>query len=141
MQLVIPDFVTEFISANSNADYLTAFGIFVGLFIVFKIFNSSVILILKKLGKKTKTKIDDFIIDFIDGLHSPFYTYLAFYFATLTLELPNAIKGILWGILFVFIVFYVAKGLSNSVIHLLDRYKEKRKNSQKSSNEIGRAHV
>ena len=74
MQLVIPDFVTEFISANSNADYLTAFGIFVGLFIVFKIFNSSVILILKKLGKKTKTKIDDFIIDFIDGLHSPFYT-------------------------------------------------------------------
>jgi len=74
---------------NTGQNYLIALGIFIGLFIIFKIFDSAIVTFLKKHAKKTKIKWDDIVIDFISAIHWQFYVFVAFYIGSLTLELPG----------------------------------------------------
>lgn len=111
---------------NTSSDYWTAFLIFGGLFIFFKLFDSYFIYVLKKAAKKTKSTWDDVIIDFLEGISWPFFAYLAFYFAAVSLELPQIISSISWYILLIFLIYYAAKGLINISNHSFDKYKEKR---------------
>ena len=131
----ITGFFIKISESNTNSDYTRALLIFLALFLSFKFFNSSVMFMLKKLKEKTKNKIDDFLINFIDGLHWPFYLYLAVYFSALTLSLPEILNQTLNNLLLIFVIFYVAKGLINVSNHFFDKYGEKRKAKGKSSKE------
>ncbi|MCK5449542.1 mechanosensitive ion channel family protein [Candidatus Pacearchaeota archaeon] len=131
----ITGFFINNLGNNGNSDYLRALLIFLVLFISFKFFSSSVMLMLKKIKEKTKNNIDDFLIDFIDGLHWPFYLYLAVYFSAKALSIPEVLDKTLNIFLLIFVMFYVAKGLTNVSNHLLDKYGEKRKAKGKSSKE------
>ncbi|MCK5321122.1 mechanosensitive ion channel family protein [Candidatus Pacearchaeota archaeon] len=131
----ITGFFIKILENNNSSDYVRALLIFLGLFIFFKVFNSSIMFMLKKVKEKTKNNIDDFLIDFIDSLHWPFYVYLAVYFSALTLSLPEVLDQILNIFLLIFVIFYIAKGLVNVSNHFLDKYGEKRKAKGKSSKE------
>ncbi|MEA3248266.1 MAG: mechanosensitive ion channel family protein [Nanoarchaeota archaeon] len=131
----ITGFFVKILENNTNSDYTRALLIFFALFIAFKFFSSSVISIFKKIKEKTKNNIDDFIIDFLDGLHWPFYIYLAVYFSARTLSLPEEFNQSLNIFLLIFVIFYIAKGLINVSNNLLDKYGEKRKAKGKSSKE------
>ncbi|MFH1290960.1 MAG: mechanosensitive ion channel family protein [archaeon] len=136
MELVtITGFFLKILENNNGSDYMRALLIFLSLFILFKFFSSSVMFTLKKIKEKTKNHIDDFLIDFIEGLHWPFYVYLAVYFSARTLSLPESLNQTLNIFLLIFVMFYVAKGLINVSNNLLDKYGEKRKAKGKSSKE------
>ena len=62
---------------NSVLEYLIAFGIFLLLFIAFKIFVKYILNQIKKLAKKTRNHLDDFIIDFIKEIKWQFYIVLS----------------------------------------------------------------
>ena len=126
---------SDFITANTLNEYLIALGIFVGLFIAFKIFDMYIVYIFKKAAKKTKTSWDDFLIDFIDGIHWPFYAYISVYIAALYLVLPELIDKILSAILVLFIGYYAAKGLTGISDGAFDRYKEKKKKEGKNTSD------
>ena len=132
-------FLTEFfrflIENNTLKDYGESLIIFAVLFAFFKIFDFYVIHVLKKFTKKTKITWDDVVVDFIEGIHWPFYAYLAFYFATLPLTLQDFLSKILYYVLLMFIVFYVAKGLINISEHWIERYKKKREKESKTISE------
>ena len=100
----ITGFFIKISESNTNSDYTRALLIFLALFLSFKFFNSSVMFMLKKLKEKTKNKIDDFLINFIDGLHWPFYLYLAVYFSALTLSLPEILNQTLNNLLLIWVV-------------------------------------
>ncbi len=128
--------IINFISENNSTKTLiTALIIFIGLFIIFKAFDSYFIYILKKASKKTKNSWDDVIIDFIEGLSWPFYAYFAFYIAIKTLEMAKTVTNILNFLALLFIVFYAARALINISTHALDRYKEHKRKKKESASE------
>ncbi len=131
----INELIQEILQNNSTNDYWTALLIFVGLFVVFKIFDSYLIYFFKKLSKKTKMTWDDAIFDFLESIKWPFFAYLAFYLGAAYLSLPEAIDKALKFILLVFIIFYLAKGIIGVSDHALDRYKKKREKKGKNTGE------
>lgn len=131
----INELIQEILQNNSTNDYWTALLIFVGLFVVFKIFDSYLIYFFKKLSKKTKMTLDDAIFDFLESIKWPFFAYLAFYLGTAYLTLPEVIDKSLKFILLVFIIFYLAKGIIGVSDHALDRYKRKREKKGKNTGE------
>ena len=58
---------------NSVQDYLIFLGVFIGLFIVFRIFRIIIIKKLEIIFKKTVNSFDDLIIDTISNISKFFY--------------------------------------------------------------------
>ncbi len=129
------DLLQEIITNNNSGDYWIAILMFVGLFIVFKIFDSWGVYKLKHLSKKTKITWDDAAIDFLESIKWPFFAYLAFFIGTSYLTLPEIIDKVLGIILMIFIIFYISKGIISITSHALDRYREKQKKKGKESGE------
>lgn len=89
---------------NSVAEYVWAVLLFLVLLIVFGIFQKSLLAYLRSLSKKTKTDIDDTLIEIAETLRPPFYMFLAFYLGVQTLALSGVLEKILTVILVVWIV-------------------------------------
>ncbi len=119
---------------NTGQEFLVALGIFIGLFIFFKIFSSLIISFLKRQTAKTKIKLDDIIVDFISAIHWQFYIYLSFYMASLTLTLTETINKTLFILLILFIAFYAGQGLSRIVDYFTKEQIEKRKKKDNIEN-------
>ncbi|MDD4351833.1 MAG: mechanosensitive ion channel family protein [Candidatus Gracilibacteria bacterium] len=75
--------------------YLIALGIFLSVVILFQFTQNIVIKRLKKFTKKTKSKIDDLMVDMLDRIGWPFYTTLGLFAASTYLELPQIISNVL----------------------------------------------
>lgn len=119
---------------NSGVDYAIALAIFIGLFAVFKIFDSYILSIFKKASKKTKITWDDVFFDFFSAINWQFYAYVAFYIATRFLTLPELPDKFLYYLLIIFIVFYAAQGFSRIVDHFTKKQIAKRKESETPAN-------
>ena len=119
---------------NTGQELLIALGVFIGLFLVFKLFHSLIIVFLKRQATKTKIKWDDMVIDFINAIHWQFYVYLSFYIATLALTLSEIIDKILLTLLIIFIAFYSGQGFSRMVDYFTKEQIEKRKKNDNSQN-------
>ncbi len=133
--MITDDIFDFFLKTNSSKAYIFSGMIFLGLFLIFKFFDSYFVYILQRATKKTKTNWDDVVVDFLEGIHWPFYVYLSFYIATLFLVLPEVLNKILSYGLFIFIVFYISKGLINVSTQGFEDYKQKRKKANKSASE------
>jgi len=131
---MLQEFLSSTYYGNTGQEYLIAFAILAGLFIIFRLFNYSIIKKLKRIAEKTKTKWDDIIIDFLEGIHWFFYAYLALYLASLYLEVSTVIANWRNYILIIFIGYYVGKGLAKVIDGLVRRQVEKRKEEQKIGN-------
>lgn len=119
---------------NTGQEYLIALGIFIFLFILFKIFASLIVVFLKKQATKTKIKLDDMVIDFINAIHWQFYVYLSFYIAASTLTLTKTIDKTLIILLIIFIAFYAGQGLSRVVDEFTKEQVAKRKKNDNIQN-------
>ena len=125
----------SYLMQNSLTAYLISLGIFVGLFVVFKVLDSYAVFALKKFAKRTKNNIDDLFVGFLEKIGWPFYLFISFYIASLFLKLPDAVNVVFKYLLVIFIVFYASRGLIGVSNSLFDIYQEKRKSSNKSANE------
>ena len=113
---------------NSVYDYATAFAAFLVLSGVFMIVQQIVLKRLAHIASKTKTDIDDMLVGVIRSLKPPFYYFLAFYIAVLSLTLSSFAEGAIEGILIIWIVFQGVMAL-----HVLTTYALLKKAGDKPS--------
>jgi len=90
---------------NTVYEYATAFIVFVVLSVVFMIIQRIVLMRLAILAKKTKTDLDDVLVDVVRSLKPQFYYFLAFYISALSLTLSGLAESIIGGILVIWVVF------------------------------------
>ena len=119
------------IGSNTEKEVLVAIGLFIGLFILFKIIDTIVLNALQKASRKTKITWDDIVIDFIKGIKWPFFVFIALYISAQTLALSEIVEKILRYLLVIFITFYAAKGVIQIVNHLVQKEINKRTEKQK----------
>ena len=140
--------ITSFISninfgveyfGNSLLQYTKAVGLFIVLLIVFKIIQYVILKRLENLAKKTKTDIDDTLISIVKSLRPQFYWFLAFFFAVKFLTLNTLTVKIIGGILVIWVVYQVIKGVQILINYILNKKfgKENDKNAKAAINYIG----
>ncbi len=100
------DFLQNTFWGNSIEAYLLAILIFFVSVYALKIFKSVIIAKIKKVSEKTKTEIDNMVIDAISSIHWPFYVFASLYFSVNFLNVNNAIKNWLFYIFLIAVVYY-----------------------------------
>lgn len=119
---------------NTIEDYALAALAFLGLIILFKIFQSIILFKLKRVAEKTKTDVDDALIRIFMSLRPPFYSYLAFYLALNTLLINDFAKKVINILLIVWIVYQAVKAIQILIEYLVE--KALKKDKQKGSDQI-----
>jgi len=89
---------------NTIANYTIALSVFFGFLILFKLFQVAIIARLKKFAVKTKTDIDDTLIEIVRSLKPPFYSFLAFFFALKFLSVSDTIDKVVGAILVIWVI-------------------------------------
>lgn len=100
---------------NSLMDWGVALFIFALVFGGLKLFQVFVIAYLKKIFKRTKTEIDDIVINSIDSIYWPFYLFIALYAAMKYVSLPERLDTWIDNIFLILLVVFVIKFLSKFV--------------------------
>ncbi len=106
---------------NSVLDYAKAVGLFVVLLIVFKVIQYIILKRLGKLAEKTKTDIDDTLIEITKSLKPPFYWFLAFFFAIKFLTIGILATQVINGILVVWVVYQIIKAVQILLNYILNK--------------------
>jgi len=107
---------------NTVQEYVIALAILLGLTVIFGIFQKLLLHRLEKLAKKTKTKMDDAVIEIFGSVKPPFYAFLAFYVAIQFLDLPDIADKIISAVLIVWVIFLAIKAVQIFINHF---FKEK----------------
>ncbi len=94
---------------NSVLDYLIVIGVFLLSVIVLNIFKTIIVSRIKKLAEKTKSELDDIIINAINAIHWPFYVFVSIYFALRFLSINEKVDKIFFYIFLVAVVYYAIK--------------------------------
>lgn len=94
---------------NTIFEWLIVLLIFLVALIVLRIFKSIIVAKLKKLSKKTKTEIDDIVIDALDLIHWPFYVFVSAYFSLNFINIPPIIQAWVFYIFLIAVVYYIIK--------------------------------
>jgi small-conductance mechanosensitive channel len=105
----INKFLVSEIAGNSGKDYVIAFGIFLGLIAVLWIFELYILTKLKKLAKKTKTQMDDIILEFISEIHWRLYIFISVYIASKSIVLHPVVSRTLHYLIIIVVVYYGVK--------------------------------
>lgn len=106
---------------NTYKTWVIAILVFFGLLFIFALFQMILLRHFKKLAKKTKTDIDDTLIEVIKTVRPPFYSFLAFYLALRFLTLHGwAEKGIEI-ILIIWLVLLIIKALEILVDYVVGK--------------------
>lgn len=79
---------------NSLSAWILAATTFVVLLLLFKIVQSLGIAQLKRLAAKTKTDIDDTLVQIVRSVRPPFYSFVSFYIALRVLAIPHLLQKI-----------------------------------------------
>ncbi len=115
------------ILGNTIEEYFWAVLIFLLVMIVLKIFQKFLIDRIKKITQKTKTDIDDIIVNAISGIHWPFYVLMSFYIAIKFLNVHNFVAQWSYYLLLIAIVYYIIRGLQEFIDYGTKLIVEKRK--------------
>lgn len=110
---------------NTGYQYLVAFAIFIALLILLKIFQVIILARLHKLALKTKTDVDDTLIEVFKKIKPPFYFFLAIYFAIQYLNVSSLIEKVLLALFLIAIVFEVVQALSKILDYFVRKYLER----------------
>lgn len=111
-QLIINNpFLQIVIFGNTTFDWIKAIVIFFIALGILKLFQTILIAHLKIIFEKTKTEIDDIVINAIDAIYWPFYVFAAIYFAIQFIFVPQAIEKWSFYVFLIVIVYYAIKFL------------------------------
>lgn len=106
------------IFGNTIFDYLTAIGIFLLTWILIFIAKKVILVQLKEIAKRTKTTLDDKLIEYVNSINIFFYIVLSMYISTSFLALPGIIHTITYYSLLITIAYYVVKFSHKIIEHL-----------------------
>lgn len=94
---------------NSARAYLEAVLWLVGTIIFLKIFERIIVRKLRRLAKKTRTDIDDVIIETIDNVGLQFYFVIALYLAIRSISFPGHIMVIINAMFLIVLMYEIIK--------------------------------
>lgn len=110
---------------NTISNWLIAIGVFVGIYILVRIFKYAIIHRLEKLADKTATTIDDFLIEVIRKSVVPMLYFSGVYLAMRFLKFTDKVYDITHIALLVIFTFYtlriITSAIKFSVFHYLDK--------------------
>ncbi len=122
---------------NTVADYLLAVAVFGLAMLVFKVFRDIVLTRLKRLAEKTKTDLDETLIDIVRSLRPPFYFFVAFYVAIMLIDLPGPVfKGITY-----FLIIWIGYQIGIVFSVLIDYIIRKKTATEKEAHTQAAAHL
>lgn len=131
------EFLQTVYFSNTGKEYLIALGIFIGALIILNLFKFYIIRVLKRLSKKTKNNIDDFLIESFDTIHIPFYFFAALYIGTRFIDLPEVSNKVLFFIFIISIIYYAVR-FAQKLIDLAVDYQVKKRRKQTKEGETGK---
>jgi len=110
------DILTKSIGSNTIQDLLIATATFVVVYIALTIIWKFLLKKVRTIASKTSMKLDDVILDVLEGVGELFYVAIALYSSVQSLSLTPVINVLLKGI-FLFAVIYEVIKLIERVIH------------------------
>lgn len=110
---------------NSAYDYFLSVLIFLALMIVLKLFQVIILSHLNKLALKTKTDIDDMLIEIFKDIKPPFYFFISFYFAIKILDIAPLFSKVLFILFLIAIVFEIIQAVSRVLDYAMRKYLER----------------
>ena len=106
---------------NTREGLIFALMVFAVLVVLLQIFHIYILAYLKKFSKKSKTKLDDTIIEFLQKISWKFYILIALYAAVKYLTLTPLIDKIINYMMFIVVVYYGAKFLNTLIGYFAER--------------------
>jgi small-conductance mechanosensitive channel len=106
---------------NTVLEYLQAIGLLLLFLIIFKVVQSTLLVKLANLTKKTKTDIDDILITIIRGIQPLFYIFISLYFAMQTLAIHTIIENILSWVLIIWLTYIVIRALQQIIDYTFNK--------------------
>lgn len=109
---------------NIVGDIIIAFVAFFVFLFTFKIFQIIILRRLGQLAEKTKTDVDDTLIEIVKSLRPPFYSFIAFYFAVKFLVLGDTLNKVLTALLTVWIVYQIVIAVQILIEYIFTKTKK-----------------
>lgn len=115
----------DLVKANSEKEWVVAFAILLGTFLLLKVLHYVVTRKLRGLAKRTATPWDDNLIDVFARTHWLFMIVLGIYAASQTLELKDWMRTGLQGFVIISILIQGGVWLNALIRLIIDQQKEK----------------
>lgn len=131
------NFWDQLIWNNPIRAWVIAVSIMVAGIIILRIFQYFVVRRIKQLSSKTKTTIDDFIIDITQRIMMPMLYVLSIYVALHYLELPPKAKQVLRVAVMIVVTFFVIRGITAILAYLFQRGMTHQYNAQREKQAKG----
>jgi len=106
---------------NSVLDYIIAILSFIVFLIILKIFQAIILKKLDKFAQKTKTDIDDTLIEIVKSVKPPFYSFLAFYLSLFFLTINPIGQKVINALLIIWLTYQVIQALQILVDYILKK--------------------
>jgi small-conductance mechanosensitive channel len=106
------DFLQMTYLGNSIKQYISALGVLIGLVILFKLVQWVLLHRVKAFAKRTKTDIDDTLIEIIKGVRPRFYSFLAFWLALSWLNIDQRIQTFIDALLIIWVVVLAVRAVN-----------------------------
>lgn len=116
-----------FFWSNTGYDYVIAVFVFIGLLLILKIFQIIILSRLQKLALRTKTDVDDMLIEVFKKIKPPFYFFVSLYFAVKILVVSDLIDKTIAFLFLIFIVWEVIQAISRVLDFSIRRFLQKNK--------------
>ena len=107
---------------NTVFNYLFSFVLLFVFFLLFQIFQKIVLIKFEGISKKTKTDIDNIIVQIIKKIRPPFYFFLSFYLSLKFLNIHSFVSQTLNAFLIIWITYQVIIGLHIVVDYVVPMY-------------------
>lgn len=124
-------FLSSVVLYNTVYSYILFLAIFVVIIIFIKLTKSYIISFLKRFAKKTKTDIDDIIIEVLDRIRWPFYIFLSLILASKSLQVGGLFVTIIDKGLIILIAYYVIVCIQQIITYYTKLEINKRKDEDK----------
>ncbi|MFH1750198.1 MAG: mechanosensitive ion channel family protein [Candidatus Micrarchaeota archaeon] len=103
---------------NTGEQYATAAAAFIAINVAIWVFKTVILSGMRRIAKKTSFKYDDFVVDFLTEIKTPFYFIVSLFFSARFLSLSDWIFKSLDYALAFGVMYYVIKGILRIVTHM-----------------------
>jgi len=117
---------------NSGRDYLESLLFFVLALVILMLIQKIVLARLQKFSHRTKTEIDDVIINILAKIKPPFYLIIAFYLAVQSLHLSVSFKYWLNFLLAAILIYEGIRALEKIIAFFITQSLEKNNSSEQA---------
>jgi small-conductance mechanosensitive channel len=116
-------------AGNTLRMYVISLLVLIAFSILFLIIQKIVLVKLEKLSKKTKTDIDDVMIETVKHVKPPFYWFLSLYIALKFLNFPDIVGRILDSVIIIVFVVQILTASSTFINFLFKKLASRQKES------------